>query len=94
MTEKEATKPVFKMSDDLIAMVREIVQLSLLTGTNLIDHFRAVQMEQVEVKPGYLTITEDYLKAYNEMIIKLNEEVVRKQEEMQKVTAVADTQAD
>lgn len=88
------SKQVYKMSDDLIAMIREVVQLSLLTGTNVIDHFRAMQLEVVEDKAGFVTITEDYLKAYNDMILKLNDEVVKKQEELQKTTAVADTATD
>lgn len=87
----EATSPerqVFKMSDDLISMVRELVQLSLLTGTNVVDHFRALQVEAVEGKPSHLTVTPEYVQAYNSMILKLNEEAKHHQEEMQKTPAI------
>lgn len=82
------SRMVFKMSDDLIAMIRELVQLSLLTGTNIVDHLRSIQIEPVEEKPVYLTVTPEYVEAYNAMITKLNEEALKKQEELQKTLAV------
>ena len=85
-----AERQVFKMADDLISMIRELVQLSLLTGTNVVDHFRALQMEATEEKPSYLTVTPEYVQAYNTMILKLNEEAKRHQEEMQKTPAIED----
>jgi hypothetical protein len=88
MSEEKQQRQVFKMSDDLIAMVRELVQLSFLTGTNIVDHFRAVQMEQVEGKPLFLTVTPEYVAAYNDMVQKLNEAALKRQEEMQKTVAV------
>lgn len=62
-------KKVYKLSDDVIALVRELVQLSLLTGTNIIDHFRAIQLEELE--PGKLFPTEVYVNDYNRMVEEL-----------------------
>lgn len=94
MTEEnvtEATLPsdrkVFKLSDDAILMVRELIQLSLLTGTNIVDHFRAFQLEPVEGKTHMLSPTPEYIEAYNAMVIKLNEDAIRQQEEAQKTVA-------
>lgn len=84
------TQPVLKMSDDLISMVRELVQFSLLTGTNIVDHFRALQMESMPGKPGYLTLTKNYVKAWNDMVLQLNEEAAKQQSDMQKTEATED----
>jgi hypothetical protein len=62
-------RPTFKMTDDLIAMIRELVQLSLLTGTNIIDHMRALV---TEITPdGRVTVTPEYIQAYNTMVSQL-----------------------
>lgn len=83
-----AERKVFKLSDDAILMFRELIQLSLLTGTNLIDHFRAIQLESVEGKAHLLAPTPEYVDAYNQMVMKLNEEALKQQEEAQKTAAV------
>ena len=59
-----------KMSDDLIAVVRELVQLSLLTGTNIVDHLRAIEVE-VDSETGKLIPTVEYVEAYNSMVQEL-----------------------
>lgn len=64
--------PVCKMGDDLIAVIRELVQLSLLTGTNIVDHLRAVLCEVDE--DGKLVPTQQYFEAYHSMIDDLNEQ--------------------
>lgn len=84
-----AARVVFKMSDELIGMIRELVQLSLLTGTNIIDHLRSIHMEQGTV-PGYLTVTPEYVAAYNDMVMKLNEAAMRQHEERQNTPASTD----
>ena len=72
-TTEEEGKPVFKLSDDAIAIVRELVQLSFLTGTNIVDHLRAVLVEADE-ETGKLVPTENYMIAYNNMVQDLNEQ--------------------
>jgi hypothetical protein len=68
----------FKLSDDLIAVVRELVQLALITGTNIVDHLRAVEVEldgQEKIVPTVV-----YIEAYNKMV----EELVQKANDTQK----------
>ena len=79
----EDNKPnaVYKLSDDLIAVIRELVQLSLLTGTNIVDHLRAVQAE-VDLENNKLIPTEDYIEAYNTMVEDLTRKAVQAQKEM------------
>lgn len=67
-------KKVLKLGDDLIAVVRELVQLSLLTGTNIVDHLRAIHVE-VDDETKKLIPTNEYINSYNEMILNLQKQV-------------------
>ncbi len=69
-----AERKTFKLSDDIIALVRDLLQLSLLTNSNIIDHLRAVVLETETARPHYLTLTPEYVEAYNAHIEKLNQE--------------------
>lgn len=71
-------KTKFKLSDDLIAVVRELVQLALITGTNIVDHLRAVEVELDEQSKVVPTV--NYVEAYNKMV----EELVQKANDSQK----------
>jgi hypothetical protein len=74
--EEVVQTPEHKFSDDLIAVVRELVQLSILTGTNVVDHLRAITT-RVDPKSQKLVPTEEYVEAYNSMI----EELARQAEQ-------------
>lgn len=73
---KNPKPSALSLSDDLIAVFRELVQLTLLTGTNIVDHMRAVQVEVVE---GSVVPTEEYVEQYNSYI----EELERQAEKLQ-----------
>lgn len=75
-------KKVLKFSDDVIVVIREMVQLSLLTGTNVIDHFRSIRL--VETENGYITVTEEFVEAYQKMLKDLEEQAAKLQEEAEK----------
>jgi len=77
--QQEETLPVYQLADDSIAIIRELVQLSILTGTNIVDHLRALQVEP-EKESGKLIPTIAYVESYNAMI----EELSRRAEEEQK----------
>jgi len=79
--EKSESAASYKLGDDLIAVVRELLQLSILTGTNIVDHLRAVTAE-VNPDTGKLVPTDQYVGAYNEMIT----ELVKKAEQANKQT--------
>jgi len=80
-------KKLYKLSDDLIGMVRELVQLALLTGTNIVDHLRAVIIQESAADGRYVTVSPEYIEAYNAMILKLTEEAEQKMKEMQESLA-------
>jgi hypothetical protein len=87
MTEQQKTdKRYFKVSDELIGMIRELVQLALITGTNIVDHMRALVVE--ETPDGrFITVSPEYVQAYNDMIEKLHKEAEERIAEMQKRVA-------
>jgi hypothetical protein len=66
-TTSQDTK-LYVLGDDAIAMIREVLQLTLYTGTNIIDHLRAMRLEEVPSHPGKLVPNEAYVAAYNEMV--------------------------
>jgi len=75
--EAVAGRVIVKMNDDLIGMVRELVQLSLLTGTNLIDHMRAMVLELTPDRKN-VTVTPEYVDAYNTMVEDLNKQALER----------------
>lgn len=81
---QEPEKQYFKMSDDLIGMVRELVQLALLTGTNIVDHLRAIVIEKSDTDKRFVTVAPEYVEAYNKMVEDLNRQAEEKYAEMQK----------
>ena len=71
-------RKLFKLSDDFIGMVRELVQLSLLTGTNIVDHMRSLVFEASLEEPGKVTVCPEYVDAYNKMVSTLNDDAEAK----------------
>lgn len=75
------SKKSFRLSDDTIAIIRELVQLSLLTGTNVVDNFRAIVLSEQD-DDGKLYPTEEYVEAFNSMVGDLAEKAQKLAEEM------------
>ena len=82
MSEEQNT---YRLGDDVIAVIRELIQLSLLTGTNIVDHMRAVRVEVIE---GAVVPTEEYIAAYNAQIEEMSKQAEAQTEERQ--TRLAD----
>jgi hypothetical protein len=70
----ENKRATYKFSDDIIVVIRDLLQLALLTNTNIIDHLRAVVVEPEtdEDRAHYITLTPEYVEAYNAQIEDLN----------------------
>jgi hypothetical protein len=83
MAEKKQPE-VLKLGDDLIAVIREIVQLSLLTGTNVVDHMRGIR---AEIVGGQVVPTEQYVESYNKYVEDLTKEAEKMQAAMQAAEA-------
>ena len=57
-----------QLHDTTIAQIVKLIQMALLTGTDIIDHFR---MMQLKVEDDKVILDEDYLKVFNESIEKM-----------------------
>lgn len=60
----------FTFSDDLVATVAQLLQLAILTGTDVYDHLRTVQVVEQE---GSLVISSGYREKLNAEILRLSE---------------------
>ena len=85
--EAQAPKKLFMLTDETIALVRELLQLTLYTGTNIIDHLRNVRLE--ESAPGHLIPNAEYVEAYNKMV----EDFARRANEMAEEARLAEAAA-
>lgn len=83
-TTTETNRKLYKIDDNVIGMVRELVQLSLLTGTNIIDHLRAVVLEVHTEDPRFVTLCPEYVEGYNRMVESLNKQAEEQMKETEK----------
>ena len=68
-----------RLSDEVIAHVAKLVQLAILTGTDVVDHMRMMVLNEEE---GSLFLEESYSQASEENIRRMIEEIEgHKQEE-------------
>jgi len=66
------TQSVARLSDTSIGMIRDLVQLSLLLGVNIIDNLRAMRFDVDQT--GALLPSAAYVTAYNEMLVNLEKQ--------------------
>lgn len=93
-TNNESSRKLYKIDDNVIAMVRELVQLSLLTGTNIVDHLRSVVVEVHPEDKRYVTLCPEYVESYNRMVDGLNKQAEQQmQENERELTASEPTPA-
>lgn len=67
---KKTTKTpnLLVLSDDAIIVIRELLQLALITNTSIVDRLRTFVMEE---KNGKLVPSDAYIEAYNLMVSEL-----------------------
>jgi hypothetical protein len=85
------TQPAYKLSDELIAQVAKLVQLALLTGTNVVDHLRLVRVlgTENERSEQVVVLTDEYKDYFEKSINQMLAEVEDIKEEMQNTPAQA-----
>lgn len=74
MSEKE-DKKYFGLNDAVIFQVRELIQLAMLTETNLVDHLRQLRFEESTETPGLLSLTPEYVQYHNNVVEGLMKQV-------------------
>ena len=62
-----------KLSDEVIAHVAQLLQLAILTGTDVVDHLRMIRLASTDET---LYLTEDYAGTSEENISRMLDEVV------------------
>lgn len=62
-----------KLSDQVIARIAQVVQESMLTMTDCVDHLRMIDMEPSKEDPEQLVMTE----GYKERVRKMHESMVK-----------------
>ncbi len=59
-----------KLSDQVIAEISRLLQVALLTGTDVVDNLRLVEIEELD---GALVLTDNYVKKSERNIDKMVE---------------------
>ena len=77
---EEVAVKSLRLDDSVIHIVRELLQLSLYTQTNIIDHLRAVRVQE---ENGTVRVTDEYVAAYNEMVTAMTEKAQKMAAEAQ-----------
>jgi hypothetical protein len=77
----------YSLSDEFIAQLAKLLQLALLTGTNLADNLRLVRVTQAD--DGTVVLTEEYKKNFEANIEKMLAEVETIKEDMRNTVASA-----
>jgi len=61
---------VFTFSDNLVATLAKLVQVAILTGTDIYDHLKTVQCVDVD---GQLVLSADFSESLNQEIASMLE---------------------
>ena len=61
-----------KLSDQVIEEIAKLVQVALLTGTDIVDNLRMIEVEESN---GNLTLTQSYIEISEGNIAKMLEQV-------------------
>jgi len=62
---------MLKLSDSTIAQIAKVLQIALLTGTDIVDNLRMIELQ---VDGDQLIISEEYKKQFEETLTKLQDE--------------------
>ena len=63
------------LSDNVIAHIAQLVQIAILTGTDVVDHLRRVELVE-DSESGTLFLTEAYQSLADSNVAKMLEEIV------------------
>ena len=61
------------LDDTTIAQIAKCVQVAILTGTDVVDHLRQLQLT-VDTETSSITVTDEYLSVFNANIEKMLQE--------------------
>lgn len=67
-------RKIFKLDDSVLAQIVRIVQLGILTGTDIVDHMRQLKLEESGLTLGSLMLTPEYTQYDKDVVDKLLQE--------------------
>lgn len=76
------SKKELKLSDQVIGQIREVLQLSMLTETNFVDHMRALRVEISDKSENTLILSEGYVNGWNEMAQAFHNQALEKAQQL------------
>jgi hypothetical protein len=71
-----------RLSDQVIGQIRELLQLSILSQSNFVDHMRALRLERSSQTEGSLILSKSYVEGWNDMAEKLHSQALEKAGEL------------
>jgi hypothetical protein len=66
---------IYKLSDEVISQIARLVQLGILTGTDVVDNLRMMEVTQSENDDSSLVLSDEYREVAGGQIEKLMSEV-------------------
>jgi len=65
----------FKLSDEVVAQVARLVQLAIITGTDVVDNLRMIRVTASDDDESILTLTPEYRSLGEEHVEKLMSDI-------------------
>ena len=75
-------KTEYRMSDMFIGRIISIIQEAMISGTDVLDLFREMQMQPADDDPHQLILTEEYTKKVDEWHKQIEETLVARKKEV------------
>ena len=72
----------YKLDDKTIGQIAKCVQVAILTGTDVVDHLRQLELN-IDEETNNIICSEQYLSVFDANIAKMMEEAVEKQTQTQ-----------
>lgn len=77
----------YKLSNGVIANIIQLLQLSMMTGTDISDQFRNISLRPSDLVEGKLDLSPEYAQSHEDMISGLTKEAEVLSEKLQKEEA-------
>ena len=69
----------YKLSDEIISQIAKLIQLAILTGTDVVDNLRMIELTESESDSSTLALTDEYRGIADDQIQSLLEVLQDKQ---------------
>ena len=84
MTDMNFDRAFFKLDDSVIIQIVRVLQLGILTGTDISDHIRMFVLEASSTESGALVLTPEYLEKDAKDIQRMLDEIAALEQQVSK----------